>query len=85
MGGGGSNCYPKAICKATDGSIWIAAVSTLIGGQVDTQYGGDDAWFLHISDTGNVINAKVLGSDQDDRGMMVSLIKWKCNSWWFLQ
>jgi len=70
-GGGGSNCYPNAICKAIDGSIWIAAVSTLIGGQVDTQYGGDDAWFLHISDTGNVINAKVLGSNQDDRGMMV--------------
>jgi len=71
FGGGGSNCYPNAVCKSTDGSIWIAGVSTLKGGQVDTAYGKDDALFIHIDSGGNFINAKVLGSDLSDRGMMV--------------
>ena len=70
-GGGGLNCYANAICKGIDGSIWIAGVSTLKGGQVDTGYGTDDAFFLHTDSGGNVINAKVLGSSQVDRGMMV--------------
>ena len=70
-GGGGLNCYPNAICKATDGSLWIAGVSTLKGGQVDTAYGRDDAFFLHVDSVGNFINSKVLGSRSDDRGTMV--------------
>jgi Secretion system C-terminal sorting domain len=70
-GGGGLNCYGSSLCKATDGSIWVAGVSTLIGGQVDTQYGRDDAWFLHIDSVGNFINARVLGSDLWDRGTMI--------------
>ena len=70
-GGGGSNCYPNAICKATDGSIWIAGVSTLKGGQVDSGYGRDDAFFIHTDSVGKFINAKVLGSHLWDRGMMV--------------
>ncbi len=70
-GGGGLNCYPNSICRATDGSIWVAGVSTLAGGLVDSQYGRDDAWFLQTDSIGNFINGKVLGSSLDDRGMII--------------
>ncbi len=70
-GGGGNDCWPNAICKATDGSIWIAGVSSTQGAEVDTNYGLDDAWFVHTDDTGNLLNTKVLGSSSDDAGMMV--------------
>ncbi len=70
-GGGGGDCYDNSICKAVDGSIWVACLSTTKGGQVDTQYGRDDAWFLHIDSVGDFLNSKVLGSHMDDVGMMV--------------
>ncbi len=62
---------PNAVCKATDGSIWVAAVSGSAGGQIGAAFGNNDAWFIHVDSTGNFINAKVLGSDGDDRGEMV--------------
>ncbi len=62
---------PNAVCKATDGSIWVAAVSGSAGGQIGAAYGNNDAWFIHVDSTGNFINAKVLGSDGDDRGEMI--------------
>ena len=70
-GGGGGNCYPNAICKAIDGSIWIAAVSDVIGYEVDTNYGRDDAWFVHTDSVGNLLCAKVLGGSGLDEGTMV--------------
>jgi len=70
-GGGGGNCYANAICKATDGSIWVAGVSTDAGGEADSAYGRDDAWFVHTDSTGDFINAKVVGSHLWDRGTMV--------------
>ena len=70
--GGGGDCYPNSICKAADGSIWIAGVhSNSSGGEVDTAYGRDDAWFVHTDNAGNLINARVLGSHTWDRGMLV--------------
>ncbi len=62
---------PNSICKAIDGSIWIAGISGTNGGEIENAYGSDDAWFVHTDSVGNFINAKVLGSSQDDRGMMV--------------
>jgi type IX secretion system substrate protein len=69
--GGGGDCYPNSICKAADGSIWVAGVSSLKYGEMDTAYGGYDAWFVHADSGGNFINAKVIGSHLDDRGMMI--------------
>jgi hypothetical protein len=71
FGGGGGNCYANAICKATDGSIWIAGVSSVTGEEVDTNYGKDDAWFIHADSAGSFLNEKVLGSHLWDKGMMV--------------
>jgi Secretion system C-terminal sorting domain len=70
-GGGGGNCYANSICKATDGSIWIAGVSSNVGGEVDTNYGRDDAWIVHTDNAGTVLNTKVLGSHLWDRGTMI--------------
>ncbi len=70
-GGGGGYCGPNSICKATDGSIWIAGISSHIGGGVDTAYGGVDAWILHTDSIGNFLNAKVLGSSQQDEAFMI--------------
>ena len=70
-GGGGGNCYANSICKATDGSIWIAGVSSIVGAEVDTNIGRDDAWIVHTDSIGNFLNARVLGSTLWDRGMMI--------------
>jgi hypothetical protein len=69
--GGGGGEYPNSLCKAADGSIWIAGVSAYTGGEVDTNYGRADAWFIHADSAGNFLSAKVLGSDQDDEGTMI--------------
>ena len=69
--GNASNESPNAICKAMDGSIWIAGESGPKGGQIDTAYGNTDAWFVHTDNAGNFINAKVLGSRQQDEGYMI--------------
>jgi len=69
--GGGGYEYPNSVCKSTDGSIWVAGESENKGGEIDTAYGRDDAWFVHTDSIGNLINAIVLGSDLWDRGMMV--------------
>jgi hypothetical protein len=70
-GGSTNRCYPSVLCKAADGSIWIAGVSDEKYGEIDTAYGRDDAWFVHTDSVGNFINAKVLGSSNDDRGTMI--------------
>ncbi len=69
--GGHGDEHVNSVCKATDGSIWVAGYSEQKGGEVDTAYGNDDAWIVHADTAGNFINATVLGSDQADRGMMV--------------
>lgn len=71
FGGGGGNCYGNSICKAVDGSIWIAGVSNTLGNEVDSSFGHDDAFFVHADNFGNFVNAKVLGSHLDDRGTMI--------------
>jgi len=70
-GGGGGDCYPNAICKATDGSIWIAGVTSKQYGQIDTAYGRDDAWFVHADSVGNFLSARVMGSHLWDEGQMI--------------
>ena len=69
-GNGGAES-PNAICKATDGSIWIGGVSGTKGGEIDTAYGNTDAWFVHTDGVGNFLNAKVLGGSGQDRGLMI--------------
>jgi type IX secretion system substrate protein len=69
--GGGGGEMPNDICKATDGSIWIAGSAGTKGEEVDTVYGHGEAWFVHADSTGNFLNAKVLGSNQQDQGSMV--------------
>ena len=70
-GGGGGYCYPNAVCKSIDGSVWLAGVNSHTGGGADTAYGGEDAWIVHTDSSGNFINAKVLGSNQQDEANMV--------------
>ena len=68
----GGNCTPNSICRAADGSIWIAGMSSYVKfGQVDTVYGREDAWFVHADSAGNFLNEQVLGSDKSDEGFMV--------------
>ena len=69
--GGGGQEYCNAVCKATDGSIWVAGYSNVKSGEVDTAYGRTDAWFLHADSVGNFLSAKVLGSHLWDEGSMV--------------
>jgi hypothetical protein len=69
--GGEGQEYPNSVCKATDGSIWVAGTIAAKGGEIDTAYGGEDSWFVHADSVGNFIAAKVLGSHKQDEGMMV--------------
>ena len=66
-----SNEFPNAVCKAADGSIWIAGGCGKKQGEVDTSYGGGDAWIVHTDSAGNFLNAKVLGGSQADEGLMI--------------
>lgn len=71
------NCYgggfetASSLCKSADGSIWMAGQSTAAGGDVEIAYGKSDAWFVHADSAGNFLNAKVVGSKKEDRGMLV--------------
>lgn len=69
--GGGGTEYPNSICRGTDESIWIMGCSQTSGGQVNTSYGGKDAWLVHTDGTGTFLTAKVLGSTGQDIGSMV--------------
>jgi Secretion system C-terminal sorting domain len=69
--GGGGYETPNALCKATDGSVWIAGESSNAGNDVSNNYGKGDAWFVHTDSNGNFINAKVLGSNEFDAGYLV--------------
>ncbi len=65
-GGGGGYCFPNSVCRALDGSIWTAGVSSSLGIGIDSAYGSTDAWILHTDSVGNFLNAKVLGSSGQD-------------------
>jgi len=69
-GGNGSE-VAHTICKATDGSIWLGGYSLGSGGEIDTFYGFRDAFFVHADSVGKFISEKVLGSTQDDEGLMI--------------
>jgi len=69
--GGGGQEFSTSVCKAVDGTIWIAGQSEIKGGEVDTAYGGEDAWMVHADNTGNFMSAKVLGSHRQDVGEMI--------------
>jgi len=70
------NCYgtstsdeiPYAVCKATDGSIWMNGYGY---GSPDTAYGHEDAWIVHADSAGNYLSAKVVGSTGQDEGYMI--------------
>jgi hypothetical protein len=75
------NCYgtnlsvtfvvPYAICKSADGSIWMTGLASAGGGQVDTAYGGGDAWVVHADSAGNFLSGKVIGGTAQDQGEMI--------------
>jgi len=69
--GGGGNEYPRAVCQATDGSIWIGGYCRWVGGQIDTNYGGQDGWLLHVDSAGTYINSRVIGSSLQDDILML--------------
>ena len=70
--GGGGDEVTHSICKATDGSIWIAGYNEYRDSfEVDTVFGGYDAWFVHADSAGNFLSAKVLGSTGQDEGFMI--------------
>lgn len=61
--GGAIYDAPYSICRATDGSIWVTGVSSGVGGEVDTFYGGNtDVITVRADSNGNFLSAKVLGS-----------------------
>lgn len=62
---------PKAICKATDGSIWIAGTVYNKSGNIDTIYGPTDGWIVHADSVGNFINAITLGTHKNDEATML--------------
>ncbi len=68
---GGKYSYPNSICRAANGDLWIAGVSKAKYGDIDTNYWGDDAWFVHTDNSGTIINTKILGTTSDDRATMV--------------
>ena len=68
---GGAYCQPYAVCKAINGNIWLTGTSSHTGKYLDTAYGGNDAWVVHTDSVGNFLNAKVLGSNMNDEGMMI--------------
>ncbi len=63
--------YPEAICRATDGSVWVIGTSFGSGGQINAHYGRSDSWVAHADANGNFINGKVLGGTGGDRGTMI--------------
>jgi hypothetical protein len=64
-----SNCYgtantevPLAICKATDGSVWINGFNY-------ENY--DDVYLVHTDSIGNLLHEKVISSSGQDRGTTI--------------
>ncbi len=61
--GRGGQEYTTSICKATDGSVWIGGgTGDGHGGQIYTEYGYGDAFFVHADSVGHFLSSKVLGS-----------------------
>ncbi len=63
------NCYgtanyevPQAICKASDGSIWM-------NGYTNDNF--DDAYVVHADSAGNMLSVAAPGSNGQDRGQMI--------------
>ncbi len=59
---------PKAVCRQDDGTYWVASISSKAGDEVDTAYGKGDTWVLHLSNAGDFINSRVLGSPNGASG-----------------
>jgi len=67
--GGANYESPKTICRATDGSLWIAGFSKSNGstdGHVYAAYGKEDAFVVHIDSMGNFLSSRVLGTPERD-------------------
>jgi hypothetical protein len=60
----GTNSYeiPQAICRATDGSIWINGF---------TNDNFDDVLLVRVDSVGNLLGSKIMGSYNKDRGQIV--------------
>jgi len=69
--GDSSDAIPESICKATDGSLWMAGSSTIKSGEVDMSFGKGDAWVVHTDSMGQFIDAKVFGTHQTDGAQIV--------------
>lgn len=67
--GGPSDQYPTALCRTSDGSLWMGGCfygGGRSGGQVDTVYGKTDSWVVHADSMGRFINQRVLGGAEGD-------------------
>ncbi len=72
------NCYggtgiedPNSICKAKDGTIWIAGSSSRKNGDVYANNGNIDAWVVHTDSAGNLLNSRVIGSSAEDKAQVI--------------
>ena len=57
---------PLAVCKATDGSVWINGINY-------ENY--DDVYLVHTDSIGNLLHEKVMASSGKDRGTTVHALK----------
>ena len=69
--GGPGDEYSYSLCKANDKTIWLTGISKTQGGQVDTAYGDEDAWVVHVDSMGIFLSSKVLGGSRQDEGSMI--------------
>lgn len=70
--GGGGHEEANAICRGNDGSIWVTGFSKYKGGQVDSAYGDDDIYVVHLDSAGVYLSSLVLGSSDYDIGSVIS-------------
>lgn len=70
-GSSNSNEKPASICRATDGTVWIAGYCNDTGGQVGQTFGNGDAWIVNVAKDGTFLKAKVLGASKSDYATFV--------------
>jgi hypothetical protein len=54
----------KALCQATDGSLWVAGYNygEVTDGHISHNYEGTDGWVVHLDTLGNFINQRTIGA-----------------------
>jgi hypothetical protein len=55
------------LCRSDDNTLWIGGGTTNKGGQIDTSFGGGDAWVIHTDSQGTILSTKILGAAFHDQ------------------